>query len=112
MREASRRIDREKKTIAAMVTLYCKDHHRRKSVCPECSGLVQYSLARLSTCRFRDMKPTCAKCPIHCYSPAMRESVRAVMRYSGPRMILHHPFLAFMHLLDARSKPPPQRGGG
>ena len=29
----------------------------------------------------------------------MREKIRAVMRYSGPRMIFHHPFAAIRHLV-------------
>lgn len=43
-------------------------------------------------------KTTCKKCPVHCYSPDMREKIRAVMRYSGPRMIFLHPFAAIRHL--------------
>jgi hypothetical protein len=35
-----------------------------------------------------------------CYTPDMRERIRAVMRFSGPRMLLHHPWLALMHLVD------------
>jgi hypothetical protein len=36
----------------------------------------------------------------------MREQMRAVMRYSGPRMILAHPVMALRHVLDARRKAP------
>jgi hypothetical protein len=38
----------------------------------------------------------------------MRERVRAVMRYAGPRMLLRHPILAVLHLLDGM-RPPPKR---
>jgi hypothetical protein len=38
----------------------------------------------------------------------MRERVREVMRFAGPRMLLHHPILAIRHQLDAR-KPVPAR---
>jgi hypothetical protein len=30
----------------------------------------------------------------------MREQIRRVMRYSGPRMIIHHPVLAIWHYID------------
>jgi hypothetical protein len=30
----------------------------------------------------------------------MRGQVREVMRYAGPRMLLRHPVLAVLHLLD------------
>ncbi|NIP33651.1 MAG: hypothetical protein GWN18_01835, partial [Thermoplasmata archaeon] len=36
----------------------------------------------------------------------MRERVREVMRYSGPRMLLRHPYLAIAHLRDGRRRPP------
>lgn len=32
----------------------------------------------------------------------MREKIRAVMRFSGPRMLLVHPVLAVRHLLESR----------
>jgi hypothetical protein len=42
---------------------------------------------------------------VHCYKPAMREQIRVVMRYSGPRMAQRHPLLAAAHLLDRRKAP-------
>jgi hypothetical protein len=36
----------------------------------------------------------------------MREKIRDVMRYSGPRMIWHHPFLAIGHIFDGLRKKP------
>ncbi len=42
----------------------------------------------------------CSKCPIHCYKPKMREHIREVMRYSGPRMIFYHPIIAIKHMLS------------
>jgi hypothetical protein len=38
----------------------------------------------------------------------MREQVRAVMRYAGPRMVKEHPLLAAAHLTDGRRKTPPR----
>jgi hypothetical protein len=35
----------------------------------------------------------------------MREKVKKVMKYSGPRMLLHHPVLALHHVFDGRKKP-------
>ncbi len=39
-------------------------------------------------------KTFCANCKVHCYKPQMREQIRQVMRFSGPRMLLYHPVLA------------------
>jgi hypothetical protein len=35
----------------------------------------------------------------------MREKVKKVMRYAGPRMLLHSPSLALHHAFDGRKKP-------
>lgn len=53
-------------------------------------------------------KPTCAKCPVHCYNARRREQIRQVMRYAGPRMLIYHPRLAILHLIDGLKKPPAQ----
>jgi hypothetical protein len=105
---APKRLTREERTIVAMVALYCRDQHgaevRRDAdgACAECAELLAYARLRLVRCRYGADKPTCAKCPTHCYKPAMRERVREVMRYSGPRMLKSHPVLALAHLVDGR----------
>jgi Nitrous oxide-stimulated promoter len=97
------RIAREKKTMAAMVRLYCRRKHGTDgTLCEECVELLDYATCRLDQCPYGPQKPTCAKCPIHCYKPQMRERVKEVMRFSGPRMLLRHPILAIGHLLDGR----------
>jgi len=56
--------------------------------------------SRMKAAWYQERKPTCALCPIHCYKPAMREQIRDVMRYAGPRMLRHHPILSIRHLLE------------
>jgi hypothetical protein len=102
-----KRMKREKQTIGYMVEIYCKNHHRtHNELCPECSQFKEYAFLRLDKCPFQDKKSTCGKCLIHCYRPDMKEKAKIVMRYSGPRMLLHHPGLALHHAWDARRKPP------
>ncbi len=92
------RLEREYATVAVMIRLYCRAKHGAKDgLCPDCADLLGYARERLSRCPFGSDKPTCAKCPVHCYRPAERERIRAVMRYAGPRMILHHPVAALRH---------------
>lgn len=108
------RLARELATIRAMVTLYCHAHHGQDDgLCLECDALMTYATRRLDRCVFGDDKPTCANCTVHCYNAAMREGVREVMRYAGPRMLLRHPVLAIAHLRDGRRPAPalPQRTG-
>jgi len=88
-----------------MIEIYCRANHRNRShLCQECNELRNYAFARIERCPHGDAKPTCAKCRIHCYNTAMREKVRQVMRFSGPRMILRHPLLTLLHYLDEATK--------
>lgn len=101
----SRRIAREKKTIQVMIKMYCHVHHdATDELCDDCLHLQNYALERIEKCKFLPDKPACNKCPVHCYNPVMREKIRIVMRFAGPRMILRHPYFAIMHLLDKSSK--------
>ena len=102
----SARRARELKTIDAMLHLYCRAHHSpaRSQICRDCAALHDYAQRRLERCMFGDAKPTCASCTVHCYSAKMRERVRQVMRWAGPRMLLRHPILAVYHLLDGRRR--------
>ena len=105
MSAQQRRMDREARTVEAMIHLYCRDQHDGDgALCDACGALLAYARARLDKCPFRADKPTCARCPVHCYRPDKRAQVRTVMRYAGPRMLLRHPWLALTHLwLDKRS---------
>ncbi|MEP0775407.1 MAG: nitrous oxide-stimulated promoter family protein [Acidobacteriota bacterium] len=96
------RLERERKTVAAMVRIYCRAHHGGPALCQECQALLHYADYRLDRCPFAADKPTCVACPIHCYRPAERQRMREVMRFAGPRMLWRHPYLAIRHLLDER----------
>jgi len=102
---------RELKTLEAMMRLYCRHHHGGGPLCQACAGLFGYARRRLERCVFGDAKPTCANCLVHCYRVDMRERVRAMMRWAGPRMLLRHPVLGILHLLDGR-RPSPLLPGG
>jgi predicted amidophosphoribosyltransferase len=93
------RIEREKRTVRHMIKLWCRHQHGGEGLCGECRELLEYAEARLNRCKFGEDKTKCHKCPVHCYRKDMRERIREVMRYSGPRMILHHPTEAIMFLL-------------
>ncbi|MCF0256309.1 MULTISPECIES: nitrous oxide-stimulated promoter family protein [Bacteroides] len=92
------RIEEEKKTIEQMVRLYCRQKEGNRKLCQQCRKTLEYAHARLSRCPFEEKKPTCRLCTVHCYKPEMKERMRAIMRYSGPRMLLYHPIAAIRHL--------------
>lgn len=101
------RLAREWKTLAGMTRIFCRDHHHpADGLCAECRQFLSYASVRLERCRFGVEKPTCAKCPVHCYQRERREQVRIIMRYAGPRMSWKHPVLSLRHWLDGFRKTP------
>ncbi len=92
-------LSQERETVQAMIHLYCFQQHNSRELCEECSNLWEYAKERLEKCPFGTEKPTCENCTIHCYKPEMRQRVKEVMRYAGPRMIFHHPVMAVRHLI-------------
>lgn len=101
----ARTMEREKLTLTTMIRIYCQAHHETGGeLCGTCDGLRLYALERLNRCPFGVGKPTCAKCSIHCYKPRMRERIREVMRFAGPRMLSRHPLLTIRHIVDASKR--------
>lgn len=93
-------VAREKRTLETMVGMYCRGNHGANgSLCPQCAELRDYAFGRIDRCPVRDNKVRCTECEIRCYSPEMRDRIRIVMRYSGPRMVLH-PIMALRHFLS------------
>ena len=93
-------MEREIKTVELMIDLYCRGQHGSEdNLCDECRKLLDYVKKRLEKCPFKEDKPKCSKCTVHCYKPDMREKIKAVMRYAGPRMLYRHPFLTGKHYL-------------
>lgn len=92
--------EKEKKLIPVMIKKYCHKHHKtkRNELCSECTELTEYALHRLDKCPFKENKGFCSFCKVHCYQKVMREKIKEVMRYSGPRMLLSHPGFAISHL--------------
>lgn len=107
MSEDRVRISREKKTIQKMIEIFCRHRHGRlNDLCGDCTQLRDYAMQSIERCPFIESKPVCGKCPVHCYKPDMRDRIRKVMRFSGPRMMIYHPVLAVMHHFDAINCPP------
>lgn len=127
-----RKREREQEIVSQMIALYCKGNHsaRRSSplreqggemqqvregaaprgrgsgerwdLCPECAELEAYARARSERCPFMEEKTFCSNCTVHCYRPEMRERIRTVMRYAGPRMLFHHPVMAVRHMIESQ----------
>ena len=104
MERIARKREKEKRIVKEMIALHChKKHHSDKSfLCEKCQQLCDYAWKRVDCCPFMENKTFCSNCKVHCYEPSMREEIRTVMRYSGPRMIFYHPFMAVHHVISSR----------
>ena len=86
-----------------MVRLYCdRNHYKNGSLCDSCSELTEFANDRINRCVFQNDKPVCSECQIHCFRHDMREKIKVVMRFAGPRMIYSHPIIGIRHLIDKR----------
>lgn len=99
----------ERKTLQAMIRIYCRGHHQTDQLCADCSQLMEYAEERLAKCPFGNEKPACQNCPVHCYKPEMRQRIREVMRYAGPRMIWRHPLMAIQHVIHSQQSKKPDK---
>ena len=106
MTAENRRLEQDQKTLEAMARIYCRAHRHVCSpdgrLCEDCASLVVYANNRTRRCPHHH-RGTCDTCEIQCYQPAMRARIRAMMVFSGPRMILHHPVMAVRHMIKKRS---------
>lgn len=98
--------EREKRMVSEMIALYCRKRHgaRAGELCPECAELAEYARQRSDRCPFMETKTFCSNCRVHCYRPEMREKIREVMCFSGPRMIFHHPVAAVRHVIETKAE--------
>ena len=100
---------KEQYVVEEMIRLYCRKNHKEYDkktgkMCPSCQELSDYARLRSQKCPFMEEKTFCANCKVHCYKPEMREKIRVVMRFSGPRMLLYHPVLAVWHLICSKKE--------
>lgn len=97
--------EKEKIIVAEMIKLYCKKNHGTKGeLCEDCAKLLSYCQQRSDKCPFMETKTFCSNCKVHCYKPKMREKIRQVMSFSGPRMIFTHPIMAVSHLILSKKE--------
>lgn len=91
----------EKKLIREMIGLYCNHSHGsgKRTLCPDCQMVLEYSLTRIDSCPHKDTKTFCSVCKTKCYTREYREKIREVMRFSGPRIVLIHPVMLISHMV-------------
>lgn len=105
--KVERKRRKEQRMVEEMIALYCRGNHeayKKGQLCPVCQEVADYAKDRSARCPFMEQKTFCANCQVHCYKPAMREEIRKIMRYSGPRMLFHHPGMAVWHLICSQKE--------
>ncbi len=105
---------RERQVVLQMIEVYCCGNHggKRGVLCSECAALSEYASKRIERCPFMATKTFCSQCRVHCYAAKERQAIKDVMRYAGPRMLLHHPVMTVEHGIDTlRAKHLAKRAG-
>ena len=93
-------------TLKTMIVIYChgQKHNpptrkmRDYVLCDDCQDLADQAMARTANCPHMATKTFCSACDTPCYPPQLRNRIRAVMRYSGMRMLIHSPLKALRHV--------------
>lgn len=99
--EGSMKVTDELQTVKTMISLYCRKKHKNKfCLCDECRALESYVEKRLVKCPYQDNKTFCSNCKIHCYNVEMRNRIKKVMKFSGPRIMFYHPIVAINHIKE------------
>ena len=113
----SRKKIKDIKVLAGFIRIYCHANHdgilRRpflikdpqlqaelcgNELCIDCERLLEHGMAKLSLCPY-EPKPSCRKCPTHCYAPGYRDKVKKVMRFSGTYLIKRGRLDLLLHFL-------------
>lgn len=115
-------VRKDTRLLGDFAVIYCRGNHRATArvalasdgaslgvygrtppvVCEQCAELLRYAEKRRAFCP-KDPKPFCSHCDTHCYRPETAEYMRQVMRYAGPRSLLHgHAIDGIKHVIDGR----------
>lgn len=105
MKSVKRKREREIRLVSEMIGLYCrKNHLAQNGLCLECKKLDNYAKSRSERCPFMKTKTFCSNCKSSCYEEGMKEKIRLVMRFSGPRMFLYHPIIAVRYVYESKKE--------
>lgn len=80
-----------------MIRIYChhQNHTEGKTLCPDGQELEDDCHFRLSKCPWKERKPFCSNCPIHCYNAEHREKFVRSCVFRGQECFLFIPSWQF-----------------
>lgn len=106
-----KKVSEDKKIISTMISIYCNGNSHKANeenkvkddICPNCKRLQEYAYSKIDKCpKLKSgKKAICGTCKNNCYmqDDELSNMMKAVMKYSGPRMILKHPLMTIKHAL-------------
>lgn len=114
----SKTVEHDLKTLAVFIEVYCQAQHAKAAkrtalpcvgdigqmagkplcLCEDCHKLLAHAFVKRTHCPMNP-KPSCKHCPKHCYHPAYRQKIQAVMRFSGKKILLSGRLDYVFHLL-------------
>lgn len=100
--EVQKRREKKHEIVEKMIETYCtKQKHLNDGgkLCSDCDELLNYSLQRTTRCPHVEKTLFCVNCPTPCYKPDMKEKMRIMMKYSGPRFFFSHPLIVLEHVM-------------
>lgn len=113
-----RRLRKDLAVLVRFIELFCADRHAaadrgplskaarrllddvdspRAGLCGDCARLLAHAVVKRRLCPMTP-KPSCKKCPAHCYAPGYRARIREVMKHSGRRLVLMGRLDYLLHL--------------
>lgn len=98
--DVEKKRQKEQEMVSKMIHIYCHGKHKtgKRQLCDECLELHEYAMIRVQKCPFMETKSFCSACKVHCYTKDKAAKIKNVMKYSGPRMLYHHPLTALKHI--------------
>lgn len=105
MKDLAAKREREKALVSEMIALYCKKRHGTKGgLCPECAALAAYARKKERKMPFYGDQDLLLQLPGALLPTGNEGKIRAVMRFSGPRMMLCHPVPALRHVVEEQKE--------
>ena len=97
--------EREKRTVALMIRLYCRKKHGTKKIfVPNAKHFRSMRCSAVINAPLWKPRPFALTAVCIVTSRKCVKKIREVMRFSGPRMILHHPVMAVRHVIESKKE--------
>ena len=103
MKNIQSKREREKQMVSQMIALYCRrNHHTKGGPLPRLRSAERLRPPALRSLPVHGDENLLFQLPGTLLQAGDAGKIRAVMRFSGPRMILYHPVAAVRHVVETK----------